>query len=138
MGDDFIQNQHLVRIVENRLGQCCHCLPARTGQTERTDIRLSLGQYGLNQAPGSVHWITLGSVKDIQERFSIDKTGWIYRVEVYCKEKFSGMVLVDFNKKQDKLLALEPDTMSPIRLAKLQKKNSGQARPPSAFSGPGR
>ncbi|MCK9492088.1 MAG: succinylglutamate desuccinylase/aspartoacylase family protein [Sulfurimonas sp.] len=34
--------------------------------------------------------------KQIQKRFSIDKTGTTYRVEYYNKEKFVGMVLVRF------------------------------------------
>lgn len=32
----------------------------------------------------------------IRERFSVDRRGTLYRVEVYHKEKFSGMVLVRF------------------------------------------
>jgi len=38
--------------------------------------------------------------KDIQKRFSIDKAGNIYRVEVYNGTRFSGMVLVDFGIKK--------------------------------------
>ncbi len=34
--------------------------------------------------------------KDFLKRFSVDKSGSIYRVEVYKNEKFSGMVLVKF------------------------------------------
>lgn len=34
--------------------------------------------------------------KDFQNRFSIDKSGTIYRVEVYRGEKFAGMILVRF------------------------------------------
>ena len=33
---------------------------------------------------------------DFQRRFSVDAAGWVYRVEVYNGEKFSGMILVDF------------------------------------------
>ncbi len=33
---------------------------------------------------------------DIRKRFSIDRSGTLYRVEVYREEKFSGMVLVRF------------------------------------------
>jgi len=34
--------------------------------------------------------------KDFMKRFSVDKSGSIYRVEVYKNKKFSGMVLVKF------------------------------------------
>ena len=34
---------------------------------------------------------------NIVDRFSIDKDGKIYRVEVYHEGKFSGMVLVNFD-----------------------------------------
>ncbi len=43
---------------------------------------------------------------DIQKRFSVDKKGRTYRVEVYLKKKFSGMVLVNFGLKSDNRLAL--------------------------------
>lgn len=33
----------------------------------------------------------------IHERFSMDRSGWIYRVEVYRDPKFAGMVLVNFD-----------------------------------------
>lgn len=55
--------------------------------------------------------------KDIQKRFSIDQTGWIYRVEVYRKNKFTGMVLVNFNKTLDHLHAFNQITRNPIYLA---------------------
>ena len=35
--------------------------------------------------------------QQISKRFSIDKKGQIYRVEFYKKEKFAGMILVDFD-----------------------------------------
>lgn len=35
----------------------------------------------------------------ILKRFSIDKKGQIYRVEFYKKDKFAGMILVNFKKK---------------------------------------
>lgn len=38
--------------------------------------------------------------KDILKKFSIDKKGSIFRVEVYKSQKFSGMVLVDFGEKR--------------------------------------
>ena len=34
---------------------------------------------------------------NIRKRFSVDKKGRVYRVEVYKEDKFSGMVMVDFN-----------------------------------------
>ncbi len=34
--------------------------------------------------------------KQIAKRFSIDKKGYIYRVEYYSKDKFAGMVLIKF------------------------------------------
>lgn len=37
--------------------------------------------------------------KNIIRRFSVDKKGNLFRVEVYKGEKFSGMVLVDFSPK---------------------------------------
>lgn len=36
------------------------------------------------------------SLDRMLRRFSIDRDGWIYRVEVYRRERFGGMVLVDF------------------------------------------
>jgi len=36
----------------------------------------------------------------ILKKYSIDKKGTIFRVEVYKSKKFSGMVLVDFSKKK--------------------------------------
>jgi hypothetical protein len=41
--------------------------------------------------------------KDIQSQFSVDKAGTIFRVEIYRHEKFSGMVLVNFNGIDEKL-----------------------------------
>jgi hypothetical protein len=43
---------------------------------------------------------------DIQKRFSVDKKGRSYRVEVYSKKKFSGMVLVNFGLKSDNRITL--------------------------------
>jgi hypothetical protein len=37
--------------------------------------------------------------KQIAKNFSIDKSGEIFRVEVYRQNKFSGMVLVDFSQR---------------------------------------
>jgi hypothetical protein len=63
---------------------------------------------------------------DILERFSIDKTGGIFRVEVYRNEKFSGMVLVDFNRSQDSPPSAKARSDPAFRLAKL--KNEAVAR----------
>ncbi len=46
--------------------------------------------------------------QQIVDRYSIDKSGKIFRVEVYHQKRFSGMVLVDFRaqtKKQEPLVA---------------------------------
>jgi Carboxypeptidase controlling helical cell shape catalytic/C-terminal domain of metallo-carboxypeptidase len=42
-------------------------------------------------------------LNDIHKRFSMDKEGRIFRVEVYQNKKFSGMVLVNFDRKPDGL-----------------------------------
>ena len=49
---------------------------------------------------------------DILKRFSVDKGGQIYRVEVYRGKKFSGMVLVSFSDKTNDLMASEPAKVS--------------------------
>ncbi len=41
--------------------------------------------------------------QDIQERFSVDKGGRVYRVEVYLGDKFAGMVLVEFAQEGEAL-----------------------------------
>ena len=62
------------------------------------------------------------SKSDIQERFSIDKTGWIYRVEVYREDKFAGMVLVNFNQEKDRdiLFSVHTDFIPTMRIAQFQ------------------
>ena len=50
---------------------------------------------------------------DIQKRFSVDKTGHIFRVEVYREDKFSGMVLVKFSEKGADLMASNPNHVPP-------------------------
>jgi len=57
---------------------------------------------------------------DIQKRYSIDKTGWIYRIEVYRNERFTGMVLVDFNHGRDNLNVGMPDRLRNVRFAQLK------------------
>ncbi|MFH1985865.1 MAG: M99 family carboxypeptidase catalytic domain-containing protein [Pseudomonadota bacterium] len=37
---------------------------------------------------------------DIMNRYSMDRSGWVFRVEVYRDPKFAGMVLVNFNPQQ--------------------------------------
>ncbi|WP_338156423.1 M99 family metallo-carboxypeptidase C-terminal domain-containing protein [Wolinella succinogenes] len=37
--------------------------------------------------------------REIEGRFSLDQEERLYRVEFYCNDRFSGMVLVDFVKK---------------------------------------
>ncbi len=49
----------------------------------------------------------------IEQRFSLDKTGQIYRVEVYRGEKFAGMVLVNFSGDHESLIASNPSKPSP-------------------------
>jgi len=44
--------------------------------------------------------------QQIAKRFSIDKKGKIYRVEFYKKDKFAGMILVEFDAKKAKNLSL--------------------------------
>ncbi len=43
--------------------------------------------------------------RDIAGRFSVDRTGHIFRIEVYREKKFSGMVLVNFGGKAEEILA---------------------------------
>lgn len=46
---------------------------------------------------------------DFMRRFSLDRRGYKYRVEVYRREKFAGMVLVDFSDDEpQRLLAAYP------------------------------
>jgi hypothetical protein len=54
--------------------------------------------------------------KDIPKRFSVDRTGKMYRVEVYREKKFSGMVLVNFGGRPENILASNPLKPSLLRL----------------------
>jgi len=45
---------------------------------------------------------------DIMKRFSVDRNGMLYRVEVYREKKFAGMVLVNFDKKFRNLRVAAP------------------------------
>jgi hypothetical protein len=49
---------------------------------------------------------------DIPNRFSIDKAGNVYRVEVYQQNKFTGMVLVNFDEQPAELKHFESSTLS--------------------------
>lgn len=49
---------------------------------------------------------------DTQPCFSVDKSGKLYRVEVYREKKFTGMVLVHFNEKAETAQALAPAKVS--------------------------
>ena len=53
----------------------------------------------------------------IAQRFSLDKTGQIYRVEVYRGEKFVGMVLVNFSGDHESLIASNPSKPSNATLS---------------------
>ncbi|MCP4713853.1 MAG: deacylase [Deltaproteobacteria bacterium] len=50
--------------------------------------------------------------REIQKRFSIDKSSQMFRVEVYRKKKFSGMVLVNFDNVSPALHAATPNKVS--------------------------
>jgi len=55
------------------------------------------------------------NIDKIAKRFSVDREGSIYRVEVYKENKFSGMVLVKFGRARsdDKLSAQIPVVSEP-------------------------
>lgn len=54
---------------------------------------------------------------DFQKKFSIDRTGGVFRVEVYKDEKFTGMILVDFNKRNRQFQAERIHGEGTFRLA---------------------
>lgn len=64
--------------------------------------------------------------EDIMKRFSVDKSGNIFRVEVYKDDKFSGMVLVNFSEENDNLIASEPSNDSPFGLSAKEKASFGK------------
>jgi len=45
---------------------------------------------------------------DIQKPFSVDKSGHVYRVEIYKDQKFSGTVLVNFNDGPEMISSSSP------------------------------
>jgi hypothetical protein len=55
--------------------------------------------------------------EDVMKRFSVDKSGSIFRVEVYKDDKFSGMVLVNFSDENENLIASEPSNVSSFGLS---------------------
>ena len=54
---------------------------------------------------------------DIKKRFSVDKKGRIYRVEVYRQKKFSGMVLVSFSDKREDLITSDSAKVSLLNVS---------------------
>ena len=59
--------------------------------------------------------------EDIIKRFSVDKRGNIFRVEVYKDDKFSGMVLVNFSEENENFIAAEPANVSRFGLSAEEK-----------------
>ena len=73
--------------------------------------------------------------KDIIKRFSVDKSGNIFRVEVYKEDKFSGMVLVNFSEERDNLIASESSNLSLFGLSAKQKASFAKDSPAKAGKG---
>jgi len=59
---------------------------------------------------------------DIRKKFSIDKNGWIFRVEVYKKERFAGMVLVNFDLSSKAIQSQSSNRRTAIRMAQYRQK----------------
>jgi hypothetical protein len=57
---------------------------------------------------------------DVKKRFSVDKKGRIYRVEVYRQKKFSGMVLVSFSDKREDLITSDSSKVSLLHVSDLR------------------
>ena len=57
---------------------------------------------------------------NIKQRFSVDKEGRIFRVEVYRGKKFSGMVLVSFADKRKDLMASDSSQVSLLNVSELR------------------
>jgi hypothetical protein len=76
---------------------------------------------------------------DIAKRFSVDKEGRLYRVEVYREKKFSGMVLVSFSNKGEDLIASDSSTVSLLSVSALRngplEKNSSVNLEDSSYLG---
>ena len=58
----------------------------------------------------------LMTLKDFQPRFSVDRQGKLYRVEVYKDQRFSGMFLVRFVSGNNRLTSNDPLPKSKDRL----------------------
>ena len=56
------------------------------------------------------------TLKDFQARFSVDRQGKLYRIEVYKDQRFSGMFLVRFASGASRLTSNEPRPNSKDRL----------------------
>jgi hypothetical protein len=69
--------------------------------------------------------------EDIMKRFSVDKSGNIFRVEVYKDDKFSGMVLVNFSEEKENLIASEPSNVSLFGLSAKEKASFAKDSPTS-------
>ena len=67
--------------------------------------------------------------EDIMKRFSVDKSGNIFRVEVYKDDKFSGMVLVNFSGENENLIASEPANTPLFSLSAKEKTSIAQDSP---------
>jgi hypothetical protein len=70
--------------------------------------------------------------EDIIKRFSVDKNGNIFRVEVYREDKFSGMVLVNFSDENENLIASEPASVSLFGRTAEERTSIAQDSPSSA------
>ena len=58
----------------------------------------------------------LMTLKDFQARFSVDRQGRLYRVEVYKDQRFSGMFLVRFASATNRLTSTDPQPGTNDRL----------------------
>ncbi len=73
--------------------------------------------------------------EDVMKRFSVDKSGNIFRVEVYKDDKFSGMVLVNFTDENENLIASEPSNVSSFGLSAGGKASFAEDSPTSSGEG---
>jgi hypothetical protein len=73
--------------------------------------------------------------EDIMKRFSVDKSGNIFRVEVYKDDKFSGMVLVNFSGENENLIASEPTNTPLFSLSTKEEASFAQDSPATSGKG---
>jgi len=73
--------------------------------------------------------------EDVMKRFSVDKSGNIFRVEVYKDDKFSGMVLVNFSDENENLIASEPSNVSSFDLSAREGASFAKDSPTSSGEG---